>query len=205
MNKQKILCHFALAALAAVCLPRPAKASFIINIAQSGPDVVATGSGSLNVSGLTNGGTHTSVINGFIGPSGDVIELDTTGSQYTAYNGSIAIGPSNLGPAASGPFTTSFTGDVVGIQPGLPGVVVVPDGYASGSALSDSATWAGTTIAGLGLTPGTYVYSWGTGPSADTLTLNVTAPEPGSMALIALGGLGLAGFAVRGRSRRRIR
>jgi hypothetical protein len=38
----------------------------------------------------------------------------------------------------------------------------VPAGYVSGTALSDTAIYSGTTLAALGVTPGTYVWTWGT-------------------------------------------
>jgi hypothetical protein len=39
----------------------------------------------------------------------------------------------------------------------------VPKGYVSGNPLSDSATYSGQTFATLGVTPGTYVWTWGNG------------------------------------------
>lgn len=74
------------------------------------------------------------------------------------------------------------------------GQIFVPSGYVSGSVLSDTSTWNGTTIAGLGLTPGTYTYDWGTGPTADSFTLQIgplaTVPEPASFYLLALIAIG---------------
>jgi hypothetical protein len=47
--------------------------------------------------------------------------------------------------------------------------------------------YSGVSLANLGLTPGTYVYSWGAGPTADSLTINVgTVPEPASLAMLGV-------------------
>ena len=74
----------------------------------------------------------------------------------------------------------------------------VPPGYVSGTALSDSATFEGQTFATLGVTPGIYVYDWGSGDHTDTLTIVIggEVPEPSTWAMMLLGfaGLVLAGY-----------
>ncbi|MEZ6192941.1 MAG: PEP-CTERM sorting domain-containing protein [Phycisphaerales bacterium] len=50
--------------------------------------------------------------------------------------------------------------------------------------------FTGTDFATLGVTEGSYVWSWGSGGSADSLTLNIV-PEPASVALLVLAGLGI--------------
>jgi hypothetical protein len=72
-------------------------------------------------------------------------------------------------------------------------------GYTSESTLSGSSTYDGQTIASLGLTPGRYVYTWGSGADADSLSLNIGVPEPSTwtMMLIGFGGLGFAGWRAR--------
>jgi hypothetical protein len=84
---------------------------------------------------------------------------------------------------------------------GSTGVVVVPVGYVSGTVLSDSATWTGQSLASLGLTPGTYTYTWGSGIHADSATVQIgnTTPEPGTVPL--LGAILALGLAARSRTK----
>ena len=73
----------------------------------------------------------------------------------------------------------------------------VPDGYVSGSPLSDTATYDSQTFSSLGATPGTYEWTWGTGPNQNfTLVIGAAAvPEPSTWAMMLLGfaGLGFLG------------
>ncbi len=187
MKNQKVLCRLAVAALVALWLARPAEASFIINIVQSGSNVVATGSGSLDITGLSFCCT---------GPVQDEIQPFTNklilGASATAdqYDASLTLSPSGLGSSPTTVLASSETGSTVGV--GTAFGLLVPNGYVSGTSITGSDTWNSNTIAALGLTPGTYVYSWGTDPSADTLTVNVGTPEPGSLALCLAGGAFLA-------------
>ena len=72
------------------------------------------------------------------------------------------------------------------------GAVFVPVGYVSGSSLSDTSTWDNTTVAALGLIPGTYTYTWGSGPTASSFAVKVSGtPELGTSLLVAIGSLGL--------------
>ena len=61
-------------------------------------------------------------------------------------------------------------------------VLIVPRGYVSGTFLSNSATWSGKTFATLGVTPGTYVWTWGTGANQN-FTLQIKTPGPASTAI----------------------
>jgi hypothetical protein len=71
--------------------------------------------------------------------------------------------------------------------------IFVPQGYASGSPLSDSATYNNQTFASLGVTPGTYEWTWGTGPNQNfTLEIGAVSPVPEppiGPVLLAAGGL----------------
>jgi hypothetical protein len=68
--------------------------------------------------------------------------------------------------------------------------------------LSVTDTYANQTFSSLGLNPGTYTYTWGTGGPDHTLPVQVgTVPEP-STALVAAAGM-LAGLATWARRCRR--
>jgi hypothetical protein len=112
------------------------------------------------------------------------------------------------GPASFGSGGLTLASGATGADVGIDGALAelqTPDDYVSGSALSDTLTFDNTTISGLGLTPGTYTYTWGGGPDADSYTVDIeasasTVPEPGSLALF---GSALALLAVRRRGRTR--
>ena len=178
-----VLCAFTVRAHAAV----------IITLQQQGSNVVANGSGTINTSALT--GIQLAYINSGIcasdGPGTymDMMVGPSTVALVMEWNG--FTGPSNFGAGVSLYHATSGSGDMVGI---FDGVLFFPAGYVSGASLSDSATWANQTFGSLGVTPGTYTWTWGSGPTADSLTLNATAtPEPAS-AVLLLGGGALLGL-----------
>ena len=50
-------------------------------------------------------------------------------------------------------------------------VVIVPSGYTSNTIISGTATYAGATIASMGLTPGTYTWAWGSGASSSSIVM----------------------------------
>jgi hypothetical protein len=175
-----------------------AQASYTLNVNQTGSSVIATGSGSINTAALTISGTA----------------LD--GSNVWPSDGVISVGPNSFvelltgisGPTSfgSGPqiFANLGTGTVTTLIANLGGQgLYVPNGYVSGSALSATATWNNQTLAGLGLTAGTYTYTWGSGGTADSFVLNIVAPTtttptatpaPSSVYLVTAGLLGLAIF-----------
>jgi hypothetical protein len=62
----------------------------------------------------------------------------------------------------------------------------------SGAKLSNTMTFTGETFTMLGVKPGTYTYTWGTGANADSLIVEIGAvPEPASLTLLAVGLAGL--------------
>jgi len=193
-----------------LCAP-PAKAAYTITIEQVGSDVTASGAGSINYTALAPFGDE--VDTPLIDASGGAIIIGpTTPTNDTYYSG--VTGPAIAFGTGGEFFPNSGGGAIVGLGaqavPPSTGVVAVPQGYVSGAPLGTStATWTGATLSSLGLTPGTYVWSWGSGATADTFTIDIAAgsfrspppiPEPATWAMMLLG---LAGLALV-RTRRRV-
>jgi hypothetical protein len=175
---------------------RPAQA-YTVTLEQVGSNVVANGSGAINLTGLT-----------FFIPSLTLAEVNagdgviSTGPHgfgsvdlYTGFMGPPSFGSG--GPVA--PNTGS--GDFVGISGGtMLTFLLVPQGYASGAALSDSMTFNNATFASLGLTSGTYVWTWGTGANQKFILQIGSVGVPGvpdggsTVSLLGCALLGLTGL-----------
>ena len=202
---------------------RAAQAGYTVTLQQVGPDVVATGSGAIDLTGLTFSKSGflvpqvTSGANGYgsLRTGGSI----TTGpfssmpqdprQSVDSYSAAL-IGPATFGTHSFGVDASSGSGNMVGM--GVAGVVgrpldlviAIPRGYVSGTVLADSATYRGTTLLGLGVTPGTYVWRWGTGANQN-FTLQIEAPVTTNIsnfstrASVQTGqGVAIAGFIVTG-------
>ena len=181
-----------IAVTASLFCVRPAEA-YTITLQQMGSNVVATGSGAINLSGLTfgNSGPDESMI---IALDGELLTGPTTASPADFYTG--VSGPTSFGSGV-GFIPNTGSGDFVGII-GAAGNLGVPQGYVSGAALSSSSTWNNATFASLGVIPGTYTWTWGTGLPNQNFTLvigGVGVPDGGStVSLLSFALLGLAAF-----------
>ncbi|WP_309379962.1 hypothetical protein [Cerasicoccus frondis] len=144
---------------------------------QYATDVVLEVEGSVNLSGLDF--EAVGVISASINPGEG--SLGATSGAVWGYSG--MTGPDNFGSGTS-IGATNFDGDVVGILGGYG--LLVPENYDSGDPIAAQAVWELTTLAELGVTPGTYEYTW----SGDSVILTIV-PEP------AYSGLGI-GFAMAG-------
>jgi protein with PEP-CTERM/exosortase system signal len=168
----------------------PAQAGYIVTLTRQGSNVVASGSGAIDLTGLTFSGSASDNPGSGLFPSKAVI---ATGAGVPSFDGYTGLsGPTSFGNGA-GTLADSGSGDVVGID-GSTGGLGVPHGYMSGAALSDSAIYHNATFSSLGVAPGTYEWTWGTGPNQNfTLQVGtVTVPESGStlgLLLIAVSGL----------------
>jgi hypothetical protein len=174
-----------------------ARAGLIVDVSQVGDNVAMYGSGSINSLVLTrigDGGTQPVVT-----PSTGEIVLGSSMpvNVYAGLSGPASFGTGGYVIASSGS-GDSFGFWATNIAFGVP-VIFLPFGYASGTTLTASATYDSTTIAALGLTPGTYTYApSGLGATVDnSFTINIrSVPEPTSltMAATALGLFGALAF-----------
>ena len=157
----------------------PAQAAVVISASESGGNVIfSTSGGTLDVSSLTGVGASGPP---FVNPVGAEFALGAGGGA-TLYSGAIT-GPGSFG---TGGFTTSFdgTGDLIGF---VYGDLITPGGYVSGDLIGPSTLTIAGTLDSIGITPGTYVWSW----ADDSVTLNIV-PIPAAVWLFgsALAGLG---------------
>jgi len=177
-----------------------ASADLLVTVEEVGSDVIFTSAGgSLDLTALTfaNPGAQTGLIiqdspNAFfVGPTGPPPSF---GRVYTG-----AIAPSDFVSAGVSGFTNadSGSGPIVGASDNF---IFLPFSYSSGSVLGAStATYNGSTFNSLGLIEGAYTWSWGSGATADSMTLQIgpaAVPEPGSFVLFGMGVAGL-GFTQR--------
>jgi hypothetical protein len=173
--------------LAGVPASSIAQAAYVVAFEEVGSDVVATGSGSIDLTDLIGNGSGGA--RGFVAGFG---ALEFTGpTSFASYDGYVAaIGPSSFG-GSDGIFADLGSGSIVGIG-GLAQRVFVPSGYTSGAMLFSSSTYLNQTFATLDLHPGTYVFGWGIGDHADTFTVEIGVPEPSTWAMMLIGFAGLA-------------
>lgn len=163
------------AAAALLCLGPSAMAAYTINVTEVGGNVVASGSGSINTAALPlfPSATRPLVRSGnallYIGGTA---HLDTPMSLSAP--GSIA-GPTSFGATLINTEADVVSGGLVGII-GSASRLFVPPAYVSQSPMTSSATWNGATFASLNLLPGTYTWTWGAGPTADSFTVQIGPP-----------------------------
>jgi len=157
---------------------------------------VVIGSGSVDLAGLSRIGEDVLPASG-ISAQNAVAGATGTVAVYARITDPGSFGPGGHVDASRG------DGDAVAVN-GWDGFLGVPLAYVSNSTLSSSMEFANQTFASIGLTPGRYTWTWGSGSNADSLTVQigpVAVPEPTSLLAVGVGLLGLA--AVRHRRGRR--
>ena len=156
-----------------------------------GPHASGSGSGRIDLTDLTSEGSPGILAAGIQPNIGFIAVASGIASGFSGISG-----PSTFGTGGNFTQPTNFSGDpvTISISEGLG----VPDGYTSGSPLSDTSTYVGATFSSLGVTPGTYKWTWGNGANQNfTFVVGAGAiPEPSTWAMMLLGfvGLGFAGY-----------
>jgi hypothetical protein len=175
----------------AAAFAQRADGSVIVDITQAGPNVDVIGSGTLNLAALTFEETASETAE--IDPTNGIVVVGSTSSTSVDYYGSLGVsGPSSIGSGGSTGASSASNALIFGFD-GNSGTLSVPHDYTSGTPLSSSNVYDSATLSSLGLTPGTYTWTWGSGPTADSFTVQVdaSAPEPGSLFLVAAGAVSL--------------
>jgi hypothetical protein len=162
------------------------QAVYTININQVGPDVVMSGSGSINTSSFSSVGLIGPCLlgDGFIGTNALCVGSDTNGDWY----------PGALSPGISLPSVVPTAGSSsLGPNVFLLGTeLYLPANYISASLIANQTTFAGTTLAAIGLNVGTQTLFV---PSGDEIIINVGLAPPAAPASIpTLGEYALLGL-----------
>ena len=183
----------------AVVLAAPfarAQSSYVIDVTQVGNNVVETASGSIDLTGLNYQLTalypNYGGFNAYFGYVG--VGYSSAVDVYTGFSGPGAFSFETSGFANA----SSNTGVTVSVQ-GNGDDLNIPAGYMSNTVLGlSTSTFDNTTLAGLDLVDGSYVWSW----SGGSITLNIedaAVPEPASFAVL---GVAIAAFGFMRRGRR---
>jgi hypothetical protein len=133
----------------------PAQAGYVVTLTQQGSNVIATGSGTIDLTGLTF--ALSTGVAAFMTPAiGNIYTgpiIATAASRYIGLAGPTGFGSGGEHVASTG------SGDIVGIDfLGELGsspceCLVVPEFYMSGTPLSDTSTYDNQTFASLGAVP----------------------------------------------------
>lgn len=179
-----------LLALATWLVLSPAHAVLTFRLTEVGGNVTLTATGTVNTAalvptfpGVCGAGT------GLVNPSAGQF---CTGAGAAIRHAGLT-GPASFGPGGVLQGTGASTGDDV-YMVGVLGELYLPAGYVSGAALSGTSQFPGTSLAAMGVTPGTYVWTFGAGPAADSVVFVVGGPPVGA-AVPTLGEVALAALA----------
>ncbi|MDH4041808.1 MAG: hypothetical protein OEV88_14230 [Gammaproteobacteria bacterium] len=169
--------HFGVLAAASVFCCAAANAVVTVTIEESGGDVVASFSGSLDTAALSCTALGTGAILDFTSPTDYAYLLGDAPGVLAVDGCPVTFGTAE--PFGGAGVTPDAGTGAIGVEVSGGNAIYVPSGYTSGAAISGSSTFTGQTIAGLSLTPGTFVFDYG----ADSITFVVVDPAAGGGAL----------------------
>jgi hypothetical protein len=199
-----------------LCWVGSASAAVIVNVSQSGNDVVISFSGSLanlgtpvSAGSLNSPSKSTVFISSGQSPSLGEYQSDLFRAIQPGIIGfrlfeKVSGSATSWGPGGTQTSTETFTDNLQtsGINMFIAGSewLAIPQSYTYGSTFTGSATFYNKTLATMGVTNlGSFVYTYGSGANTDTVTFNIGSgggggevPEPTSMAIFGLGALGMA-------------
>lgn len=145
-----------------------AASAFTVTVTQVGPNVVWSGTGSFDLTGLTLSGSilmgagfNANLAIWAIGPQASSSVYTGIDSGFPANFGNNGIGVSS---------TVGSTFGILNTNVGNNRTLVVPLGYTSNTVISGSATYNNITIADF-LYTGSYVWTWNSG--SNSLTMNI--------------------------------
>ncbi len=167
-----------------------------VTILQVGSDVVMTGSGSVNTAGLSLNGAAQRA--GSVSPSTNTFTVGSPNTISELVWSGLTGTPPSFG-TGSNTLASSGTGDTFSVNNSN---IYVPFSYTSGAALSGQSTFASQTFSSLGLTTGSYTWTWGSGANTGSAVLTIGAvPEPSTYALAAIATGVMAAIARRRKAR----
>lgn len=182
--------RFTLALLFVLAVPSLANAAAVITIEESGSDVIATLSGSINNwTGSTQSNGSIAASNrmrpaldsgsgqpAFFAATDPNLPSPVAGFYYTASTIPTDFGTNSTNFAAS----SSTASTLLFVRASATNPVSIAQSYVLGTPITGVLTWQSQSLQSMGLTQGSYVWSWGdpsTPGNGDSITLTVV-PEP---------------------------
>lgn len=190
---------------ALLTLSMSAQAGVTITIQEVGDDVVVSGAGYLSIQTDSPFEGNVSAGNDVLDPSNYKIQVGSSTKALDYYifqpQGEIEVGVQpSFGTGGEAQQVTNNTGDPFGISFPFPAAMTigVATDYLSDSQINFRATFAGETLASLGIDLGSSRWRWGQAEAGQFVLLNVipraTAPAA-AIPVPTLGALGLIGLA----------
>lgn len=184
---------FVVLALAITVQISALRAGIVINMVESGSDVVATLSGSINsLDGATFYDTGSAgMFSGFraSGPTMNFGFANQPGFPLVnVFYYSLPVYPTSFGTSTTLQAATTSTASATMLFRNIDTETFYLDqAYVLGTPVTGTMTWANKSFATLGVAEGTYLWSW----TGDSVTLNIGAgpepiPEPGTWAAAVL-------------------